>query len=223
MGAIYAVLALLLMPSYSAGLATVLHTIGVGLLESTAAAAASTFLSLLLSPFHIVIYTARRRVYYPSVGVMYVFGIPITVPQIAVQEQTARLAVNIGGALIPLALSTYIFAKLPPQYALGTALAALAASVAVYFMSRVVPGVGVVTPGFLPPIVAFLFALWAGRLTPAVAYIVGVYGTLLGADVYNIRKILAQMPPLASIGGAGVWDGIYLTGIMAATLGLLFR
>ncbi|MGC9118759.1 MAG: DUF1614 domain-containing protein [Thermoproteus sp.] len=211
------------MPSYLAGLATVLRTIGVGLAESVAVAAASTFLSLLLSPFHVVIYTARRRVYYPAFGVMYVFGIPIPVPQIAVQEQIARLAVNIGGALIPLILSTYIFAKLPALYMLGTALATLATSVAVYFVSRVVPGVGVVTPGFLPPIIAFLFSLWAGRLTPAVAYIIGVYGTLLGADVYNIRKILAQMPPLASIGGAGVWDGIYLTGIMAATLGLLFR
>ncbi|MEM3327145.1 MAG: DUF1614 domain-containing protein, partial [Thermoproteus sp.] len=50
-----------------------------------------------------------------------------------------------------------------------------------------------------------------------------VYGTLLGADIYNIKKILTQMPPLASIGGAGVWDGVYLTGILAATLGLFFR
>lgn len=223
MGAIYAVLALLLLPSYLAGLAAVLRTIGVGATASIALASASTMLSLLLSPLHVVIYTARRRVYYPAVGIIYFFGIPIPIPQVAVQEEIARLAVNVGGALIPVALSTYILAKLPPLYALGTAAAILAASIAVYYMSRVIPGVGVVTPGFLPPLVAFLLSLWAGRLTPAVAYIVGVYGTLLGADIYNIRKILAQMPPLASIGGAGVWDGIYLTGILAATLGLLIR
>lgn len=223
MGIIYAAFALLLMPSYLTGLAAVLRTIGVGVTASIAIASASTLLSLLTSPLHVVIYTTRRRVYYPTVGIIYFFGLPVPVPQIAVQEEVARLAVNVGGALVPVALSTYMLAMLPPLYALGATASALVASVLVYYMSRVVPGVGVVTPGFLPPLASLLLSLWAGGLTPAVAYIVGVYGTLLGADVYNIRKILAQMPPLASIGGAGVWDGIYLTGIMAAVLGLIVR
>ncbi|MEL9991625.1 MAG: DUF1614 domain-containing protein [Thermoproteus sp.] len=222
-GAIYALLALLLLPSYLAGLAAVLRTLGVGFAMSVLVASASTFLSLLLSPFHIVIYTARRKIYYPALSVIYIFGMPIPIPQLAFHEEVARLAVNVGGALIPLALSTYMLTRLPPIYALGAVAASLATSLVVYRLSRVVPGVGVVTPGFIPPIIAFLFSLWAGHLTPAVAYIVGVYGTLLGADIYNIKKILTQMPPLASIGGAGVWDGVYLTGILAATLGLFFR
>ncbi len=223
MGAIYAIFALLLMPSYLTGLAAVLRTVGVGVAASVAIASATTLLSLLMSPLHVVVYTTTRRVYYPTMGVIYFFGLPVPIPQIAIQEEVARLAVNVGGALIPIALSTYMLAMLPPLYALGAVASALAASVLVYHMSKVVPGVGVVTPGFLPPLVSLALSLWAGGLTPAVAYIVGVYGTLLGADVYNIRRILAQMPPLASIGGAGVWDGIYLTGIMAAILGLIIR
>ncbi|CCC81329.1 DUF1614 domain-containing protein [Thermoproteus tenax] len=222
-GILYALLALLLLPSYLAGLAEVLRNVGLNIAAAIIVAAASVLLSLLLSPFHLVVYTSRRRVYYPSVDIIYVFGLPIPVPKMAYTEQVARLAVNLGGAVIPVALSTFILFKLPTLFAAGALVSSLAVSLIVYRMSRVVPGLGVVTPGFLPPLLALVFSLWAGRLTPAVAYIVGVYGTLLGADVYNLKKILAQMPPLASIGGAGVWDGIYLTGIVAATLGLLLR
>nr|KJR74299.1 MAG: hypothetical protein TU35_00915 [Thermoproteus sp. AZ2] len=223
LGVVYLLLAILLIPSYLAGLSAVLREIGLQPAEAVGVAAASVFLSFLLSPLHLVVYTLRRRVYYPGFQIIYVYGFPIPIPQIAYHEERARLAVNLGGAVVPVAFATFILTRLPLPYALGAAASALAASGVVYAISRVVPGVGVVTPGFIPPLIALFFSLWAGRLVPAVAYITGVYGTLLGADVYNLRKILAQMPPLASIGGAGVWDGIYLTGIMAAVLGLFFR
>lgn len=222
-GVIYSLLALFLIPSYLVGLASVLREIGLGPLEAAGLALAVVFLSLALSPLHVVVYTKRRRVYYPGFQILYVYGFPIPIPQIAYHEERARLAVNLGGAAIPLAFATFILSKLAPSYALGAALTALATSVFVYFLSRVVPGVGVVTPGFIPPLIALFLSLWAGRLTPAVAYVAGIYGTLLGADVYNLRRILDQMPPLASIGGAGVFDGVFLTGIMAAVLALIFR
>jgi len=42
-------------------------------------------------------------------------------------------------------------------------------------------------------------------------------GTLLGADLLHLREI-RKYPGIISIGGAGVFDGIFLTGIVAVFL-----
>jgi uncharacterized membrane protein len=43
----------------------------------------------------------------------------------------------------------------------------------------------------------------------------GTMGTLIGADILNLDKISSLGAPVASIGGAGTFDGIFLTGILA--------
>jgi uncharacterized membrane protein len=43
-------------------------------------------------------------------------------------------------------------------------------------------------------------------------------GTLIGADILNLKKIRNLGAPVASIGGAGTFDGIFLTGILAVIL-----
>jgi uncharacterized membrane protein len=43
-------------------------------------------------------------------------------------------------------------------------------------------------------------------------------GTLIGADLLNLAKIGTLGAPVASIGGAGTFDGIFLTGILAVLL-----
>jgi uncharacterized membrane protein len=48
-----------------------------------------------------------------------------------------------------------------------------------------------------------------------VAYVGGTLGTLIGADLLNLRKIHQLGTPVASIGGAGTFDGIFLYGILA--------
>jgi uncharacterized membrane protein len=52
----------------------------------------------------------------------------------------------------------------------------------------------------------------------AIAYVSGVMGTLVGADILNLRKIGDLGAPVASIGGAGTFDGVFLTGIVAVLL-----
>ena len=52
----------------------------------------------------------------------------------------------------------------------------------------------------------------------AIAYAAGTLGTLIGADLTNLRRIRGLGAPIASIGGAGTWDGIFLTGIVAVLL-----
>ena len=53
---------------------------------------------------------------------------------------------------------------------------------------------------------------------PALAYIGGTLGVLLGADILRLKDIGKLGEPVASIGGAGTFDGIFVTGIVAVLL-----
>jgi uncharacterized membrane protein len=50
------------------------------------------------------------------------------------------------------------------------------------------------------------------------AYVAGCMGTLLGADLLNLDKLTNLGASVASIGGAGTFDGVFLTGILAVLL-----
>jgi len=41
---------------------------------------------------------------------------------------------------------------------------------------------------------------------------------LIGADLLNLGQIQGLGAPVASIGGAGTFDGIFITGILAVLL-----
>ena len=51
-----------------------------------------------------------------------------------------------------------------------------------------------------------------------IAYVSGSLGTLIGADLLNLHRIAYLGAPVASIGGAGTFDGVFLTGIVAILL-----
>jgi uncharacterized membrane protein len=127
------------------------------------------------------------------------------------------LAVNLGGAIIPLLVSAYLVvhnAVFAPA-AMATAIAAIV----VHLMARPVPQVGIAVPIFIPPIAAAGAALLlAPAQAPAVAYVAGTLGTLIGADLTNLHRLRGLGAPVASIGGAGTFDGIFVTGILAVLL-----
>ena len=57
---------------------------------------------------------------------------------------------------------------------------------------------------------------------PALSYIVGTLGTVISVDLTNLGNLQRLGAPVASIGGAGTFDGkIFLTGIMAVLLASL--
>jgi uncharacterized membrane protein len=58
----------------------------------------------------------------------------------------------------------------------------------------------------------------AGELATPVAFVAGVLGPLVGADLLHLREIPRVATGMASIGGAGTFDGIVLSGILAAYL-----
>ncbi len=89
-----------------------------------------------------------------------------------------------------------------------------------YYLSKPVKGIGIVIPAFIPPIIAAVAALiFSDRANaPAVAYISGVMGILIGADLLRLRQVKKFRLPFLSIGGAGVFDGIFIVGIISVLL-----
>jgi len=128
------------------------------------------------------------------------------------------IAVNVGGCVIPVLFSLYLLASrgLP----LDRTLLATAIVVAVaYAASRPVPGLGIAMPALLAPVTAALAALAVGGAHSApIAYVAGTLGVLVGADLLHLGDIRRLGTPMASIGGAGTFDGIFLAGVLAALL-----
>ena len=134
-----------------------------------------------------------------------------------VQQGATVVAINVGGALIPALLSIYLLVRtrMPGRMLLGTAVVALV----VHQLARVVPGVGIAVPMLLPPLLAAGVALiLAFRRAPALAYVAGSMGALIGGDLLNLGRVAEMGAPMLSIGGAGTFDGVFLTGILAGLL-----
>lgn len=80
-------------------------------------------------------------------------------------------------------------------------------------------------PLSLPPSVLaavytiIIFTLFSGVANAfALAYVCGVLGTLIGADLTNLGAIKQVGAPISSIGGVGTFDGLSLSGIIAVLL-----
>ena len=130
------------------------------------------------------------------------------------------LAINLGGAIIPLILSIYLLLRVPLW---PVAAATVVMIVICKFMTRAVPGRGLAIPMFIPPILAALLAILLVREFAApCAYISGVLGTLIGGDLLNLGKARKLGVGMVSIGGAGVFDGIFLVGIVSVLLTAFF-
>lgn len=146
------------------------------------------------------------------------FGVVYRIPRVEYGERTTLIAVNLGGALIPTFISIYLLWKLPSAIVYAV-VGVLAVAVVTHAVARPVRGVGIVTPAFIPPLFAALVAYILPFSTPqVVAYVSGTLGTLIGADLSNLGVIPKLGAPVASIGGAGTFDGVFLSGIIAALL-----
>ncbi len=128
------------------------------------------------------------------------------------------IAVNVGGCLIPVGLCLY-FISLQLIDPINIMLGVSAITLLSYKFSRLMPGLGVGMPVFIAPLTAALVALVLDPEHAAhLAYISGVFGVLIGADILRLKSIAALGMPVAAIGGAGTFDGIFMTGIIAALL-----
>jgi uncharacterized membrane protein len=153
-------------------------------------------------------------------GVVSYYGILHVVPMVRNWPGTV-IAVNLGGAIIPAFLSVYLLIKnkLLSKSLVGIGIVAFC----VHLIAQPVRGVGIAVPTYIPPLIAAVAGLFLSRqYAPSLAYIAGSLGTLIGADLLNLGRIQGLGAPVASIGGAGTFDGIFLTGILAVLLAGLF-
>lgn len=132
------------------------------------------------------------------------------------------IAVNLGGCVIPVALAIYetvrVLARGPQESLALLGITVISIGVC-YRIARPVPRLGIVMPAFIPPLTAALPSLWfVPEFAPPVAFVAGVLGPLIGADLLHLREIQDTPTGMASIGGAGTFDGIVLSGMLAALL-----
>jgi uncharacterized membrane protein len=173
-------------------------------------------LTLVGSLINIPIYSFETREVMGDQVVTY-FGMRFRVPRQNQPHKTV-LAVNVGGALIPLALSIYLMSKISFGYYLPVLVALVI--LVVNRLARPVQGLGIGVPGLVPPLVAAVgaYLLCPAELRAPCAYIASTMGILIGADLLNLGKIPQLGAPVASIGGAGTFDAIFLSGIIAVLL-----
>lgn len=132
------------------------------------------------------------------------------------QTREQVIAINLGGAVLPGLFSLYLLGRAPIG---ATILATIIITAVVKMLARPVPGVGITLPAFIPPLAAAATAILLSKENAApIAYISGVWGTLIGADLLNWPRFKELGAVVLSIGGAGVFDGIFLVGIVAALL-----
>jgi uncharacterized membrane protein len=144
------------------------------------------------------------------------YGMRYVVPLVTSWPGTV-LAVNVGGAVIPALMSVYLVLRY--QLWLKATIATAAIAFVIHAMATPVPGIGIAVPVFVPVVTTAILAFVLSRDYAApLAYIGGSLGTLIGADLLNLDRISTLGAPIASIGGAGTFDGIFLTGILAVLL-----
>ena len=179
--------------------------------------------SLIGSVINIPLYTIKSKSdeCTPDPYVIY-WGVSYQVFQPDCPGET-KISINVGGAVIPIAVSAYLIAMNIIEI-LPILIAILIVTAVVHRVARIEPSVGILTPGFLPAFVAVFATIAMAPLFPwtfnlyAIAYVSGTLGTLIGADILNLGKLSELRTGSASIGGAGTWDGVFLTGILAVFL-----
>ena len=143
------------------------------------------------------------------------FGFRYVIPQ--TKEHVTIVAVNLGGAIFPLVISGYLLLKTGLYFSSLTGVLFMTA--VCYRLARPIEGVGIALPFFVPPFLAALLSVMISHHhAPVIAYVSGTLGALIGADLLNLKQIAKLNAPVASIGGAGTFDGIFLTGILAVLL-----
>ena len=185
---------------------------------SAGAAYLLLFSSLLGSYFNIPVGQLPGRDIFAGQEISF-YGVHYIVPMVALRPGTI-IAVNVGGAVIPTAMSLYLLSR--HDLWLKGAIAVVLVAAVCHHLAAPVRGLGIALPVFAPALVTALVALvLSWRKAAPLAYIAGSLGVLIGADLLNLGRIQGLGAPVAAIGGAGTFDGIFLCGILAVLLASL--
>ena len=142
------------------------------------------------------------------------------------------LAVNVGGCVIPVLLALYELGFIinlretdQEKVWLAAAITITASTLVCFALARPINGIGIALPTLLPTLVPVLcvwtllgWSSYYNDVRAPIAFVGGVFGTLIGADLFHIRDFSRVNSGMISIGGAGTFDGIVIAGLLAAFL-----
>lgn len=145
----------------------------------------------------------------------------ILIPTRPLYKGTVLIAVNLGGSILPLGYAGGLWLYLGIELVqLGPVIAITC--LASYLLSRPLYGFGIALPVLTVPfITAISCKLLMTEHAIAGAFIAGTIGVILGADILRIKNLKQIGSSFVSIGGAGVFDGIVLTGLIASLIMLI--
>lgn len=142
----------------------------------------------------------------------------LSLPTEGTEGSRMLVAINLGGALVPVGISLYLLEGKPAAVSPGLIATAVVAAIS-FLTARPMKGIGIAMPILVGPLVAAGCAMVLAPASPApVAFIGGTLGTLIGADLLNLGRIRSLGAPVVSIGGAGTFDGVFLSGLLAVLL-----
>lgn len=173
------------------------------------------FLSLLCSYVNIPVKKVTPRV--PVISGRNIdvhwFNYTASLPDV---KQSTIIAINLGGAVIPVVMSLFLSTMVS---LVDVLIGILVITIIIHRIARPVRGSGIAIHVLLPPFLAAAMALIISpQDAPMIAYISGTVGCLIGVDILNLKKIPDLGMKVVSIGGAGTFDAIFLTGVISVLL-----
>jgi uncharacterized membrane protein len=193
------------------------------------------FLSLIGSYINIPLTSIEAKVPIYKLKEVRYFFVTWKVPSLEMGIKKTYITINLGGGIIPLIISGFLVFWSIPHYSTNIIqsyskliIVLLIVIITTYRSSRIVKGLGIATPMLGPPLITAFSTFLIDILYPIscptqIAYVGGTIGTLIGADLLNLNRLPELGAPVVSIGGAGTFDGIYLTGLISVLLVLLLR
>ena len=176
------------------------------------------FFSLLGSLINIPLFQFKEQLQFPLAPVPKSSQRGFLFPLQPRRSLQTVIAINMGGGVIPVFFSFYLFTVYDLDLFL-LVVAIITVSFVSYSVSRPIEGLGIGMPILYAPLTAAIIALVLDpNMSSVIAYISGTLGVLIGADLLRMRDIAKLGVPVAAIGGAGTYDGIFLTGIVAVLL-----
>src|SRR3989454_11629604 len=147
---------------------------------------------ILLVEARVLTYAYRKIGVHPryafAVMLLSLLGSQVNIPLYSIDRGATVVALNVGGALIPVLVSLYLLVHTGMYRRILIGVSGVAA--VVHSLAQIVSGVGIAVPMIVPPLVAARVALpLAFRRAPPLAYGAGSMGPLIGADPMNPRKI----------------------------------
>lgn len=215
-------LVILIIPLLVLGLAgAAFSRLGFSWVEATA-----VILLMLLGSFvNIPVWTFRGSVGKKDTGSPAVFD-AFTGEPVADEQVSTGLFLNLGGAAIPFAVSSFLlyqFHQFSGESLLMQVCAAITIVAAITGVStKAIPAYGIRAPLFVPAVSAIVSGILLtgnfGLSAAVVAFAGGTMGVILGATIFAVNAMKKTGIPSISIGGTGMFGPVFFCGLLAALI-----